>query len=125
LAAAAKTGRAFFVIYHLGPLAPELAGPAAHRAWIHFSDASIGDEPSGVLAAGLARTAARAGSRAAVHVERGLPLELLETLWAAGAALVFLTPPSDDRSLLRPVERRAARRRLPVRAYHLSTSFLP
>jgi hypothetical protein len=60
-----------------------------------------------------------------VHIERGLPLELLEALWDAGAALLFLTPPSDDRSLLRPVERKALRRKLPARAYHLSTAFLP
>jgi hypothetical protein len=54
-----------------------------------------------------------------------LPLELLEELWAAGAVLLFLTPPSDDRSLLRPVELKAARRKLPARAFHLSTAFLP
>ncbi|MBE0711271.1 MAG: hypothetical protein IH583_02725, partial [Candidatus Aminicenantes bacterium] len=65
------------------------------------------------------------GVRAVVRVERGLPLEVLETLWAAGAALLFLTPPSDDRSLLRPVETRAARRKVPARAYFLSTAFLP
>lgn len=125
LAAAAKKGRAYFVIYHVGPLAAGLHGPAERRAWIHFSDASIEDEAGAILAVEIARTATRSGSRAAIHVERGLALELLEGLWAAGAALLFTTPPSDDRSLLRPVERKAARRKLPPRAYRLSTAFLP
>lgn len=125
LAAAAKRGRAYFVIYHVGPLAEGLAGPAGLRAWIHFADEAIADRPGTGLAVEIAKAASRAGSRAVVHIERGLPLELLEALWEAGAALLFLTPPSDDRSLLRPVERKALRRKLPARAFHLSTAFLP
>jgi hypothetical protein len=125
LAAAARKGKAYFVLYHVGPLAADLAAPAGQRAWVHFSDASITAEPEAFLAVEIARAAGRAGSRAVVHVERGLPLELLEGLWAAGAALVFLTPPSDDRSLLRPIERKALRRKLPARAFYLSTAFLP
>jgi hypothetical protein len=125
LAAAAKRGRAFFVIYRIGPLVAELSAPAACRAWIHFSDVAIMDEPGGILAVDIARAAAGAGSRAVIHVERGLPLELLEALWTAGAALLFQTPPSDDRSLLRPIERKTARRKLPARAYRLSTAFMP
>lgn len=125
LAAAAKKGRAFFVIYHVGPLVAELSSLAAGRAWIHFTDESIADETAAVLAVDIARAAAAAGSRAVVHVERGLPIELLEGLWSAGAALLFQTPPSDDRSLLRPIERKAARRKLPPRAYRLSTAFMP
>jgi hypothetical protein len=125
LAAAAKKDRGYLVVYHVGPLDPELAGPAGRRAWVHFSDKDSSDDGWAGLAVGIARAASSAGARAAVHVERGLGLELLEELWAAGAALIFLTPPSDDRSLLRPVESKAARRRLPVRAFHLSTAFLP
>lgn len=125
LAAAAKKGRGYLVVYHLGPPDAGLTGPAARRAWIHFSDRDAGAEDWAGTAAAIARAASASGSRAAVHVERGLALEVLEELWDAGAALLFLTPPSDDRSLLRPVERRAARRRLPARAFHLSTAFLP
>jgi hypothetical protein len=126
LSAAAKKGRGFFVIYHLGPLTPELAGPAAGRAWIHLSDASIEDASSAAMGVAIARAAAAAGSRAAVHIERGLELEVLEALWEAGAALLFQTPPSDDRSLLRPIERKAARqRKLAARAYWITTAFLP
>ena len=38
LAAAAKKGRGYFVVYHAGTLPAELAAPAERRAWVHFSD---------------------------------------------------------------------------------------
>ena len=125
LAAASKSGQGYFVYYHHGPLVLELAGPADRGAWIHFSDRSSADEAWAGLALAIARAAAASGARAAVYIERGLPVELLEELWAAGAALLFLTPPTDDRSLLRPIETRAARRKVSARTYFLSTSFLP
>jgi hypothetical protein len=125
LAAAAKKGRGYLVLYHLGPLVVDLAGLAGLRAWVHFTDRDSADERWAGPAVEIARAASSSGARAAVHVERGLPLRLLEALWDAGAALVFLTPPSDDRSLLRPIERKAARRKLPARAVHLSTAFMP
>jgi hypothetical protein len=125
LAAGTKAGRGYFVYYHHGPLVPELAGPAGRGAWIHFSDRNSADGTWAGLAVEISRAAASAGARAAVYVERGLPLELLEELWTAGGALLFLTPPSDDRSLLGPIERKAAKRKLPPRAFHLSTAFLP
>ena len=125
LAAAAKKGRGFFVAYHTGPLAGDLVALAAGRAWIHVSDEGLGEGAAAALAVEIAAAAAGAGARAVVHVERGLPLEVLDALWAAGAALLFLTAPSDDRSLLRPLELKAARRKLPLRAYRVSTAFLP
>ncbi len=126
LAAAAKRGRGYFVVYHVGPLAEGLVSPAAARAWVHFADASVGDGPAAAaLAVEIAAAADRAGSRAVVHIERGLGLELLGALWEAGAALLFQTPPSDDQSLLRPVEQRAAKRKLPARAFRISTAALP
>jgi len=125
LAAAARAGRGYFVVYHHGPLIPEVAAPAGRGAWVHFSDRSALDEAGAAVAVDVARAAAAKGARAVVHVESGLRLETLEALWDAGAALLFTTPPSDDRSLLRPVERKAARRKLPARAFHLSTAFLP
>jgi len=126
LAAAARKGQGFFVLYHLGPLAAELVGVAAGRAWIHLADASIEDDAAAETAVAIARAAAAAGSRVAVHVERGLALDVLVGLWDAGAALLLQTPPSDDQSLLRPVEQRASReRKLPARAFWISTAFLP
>lgn len=126
LAAAAKRGRGYVVVYHVGPLTEGLVTPAAARAWVHFADGSIGDGPAaGALAVEIAAAADKAGSRAVVHIERGLELELLGSLWEAGAALLFQTPPSDDQSLLRPIEQRAAKRKLPARAFRISTAALP
>jgi len=125
LAAVSKSGRGYFVYYHHGPLSAELALPASRGAWVHLTDGGSAEKTWAGLAAGTARAGAAAGARAVVRVERGLPLEVLEELWTSGAALLFLTPPSDDRSLLRPVETRAAKRKVPARAYYLSTAFLP
>jgi hypothetical protein len=125
LAAVSKSGRGYFVYYHHGPLAAKLDVPAGRGAWVHLTDGSSADETWVGLAAGTARAGAAAGARAVVRVERGLTLEVLEELWAAGATLLFLTPPSDDRSLLRPIETRAAKRKVPARAFYLSTAFLP
>jgi hypothetical protein len=125
LAAVSKSGRGYFVYYHHGPLAAELSLPASRGAWVYLTDEGSAEKTWAGLAAGTARGGAAAGARAVVRVERGLPLEVLEELWAAGAALLFLTPPSDDRSLLRPIETRAAKRKVPARACYLSAAFLP
>jgi hypothetical protein len=125
LAAASKSGRGYFVYYHHGPIAAELSMPASRGAWVHLTDSGSAEEAWAELAAGIASAGAAAGVRAVVRVEHGLPLDVLEELWAAGAALLFLTPPSDDRSRLHPIETRAARRKIPARAFHLSTAFLP
>ncbi len=125
LAEAAREGRAFLVYYHHGPLVADLGALAARRAWVHFSDRSLTDPAAVEVALETAGAAREAGSRAVVTVERGLALADLEGLFEAGAAILFQTPPPDDASLLRPFERKAARRRLPARAYYLSTAFLP
>ncbi len=125
LASAAKRGRGYLVFYRIGPPVDELSGAAGRRAWVHFTDRDSAEEGWTGPALEIARAAVASGVRAVVHVERGLPLDLLEELWGAGAALVFLTPPSDDRSLLRSIERKSSRRKLPERAFHLSTAFLP
>jgi hypothetical protein len=125
LADAAREGRSFLVYYHHGPLGVGLAGLAARRAWVHFTDRSLPGPAAVELGRETARAAREAGSRAVVTVEKGLALADLESLFEAGAAVLFQTPPPDDASLLRPFERKARRRRLPVRAYYLSTTFLP
>lgn len=125
LADAAREGRAFLAYYHHGPLPAELAGLAARGAWVYFSDRSLPGPGAVELALEVARAAREAGSRAVVTVEQGLALADLEGLFESGAAILFQTPPADDASLLRPFERKARLRRLPARAYYLSTTFLP
>jgi hypothetical protein len=125
LAENAAAGRSYFVYYHHGPLTAGLAGLAAAGAWVHFPDRSLGAAGAAGLALEIARGAREAGSRAAVYVETGLPLRVLEGLFAAGAAVLFRTPPGDRESLLRPFEQKARKRVLPARAFYLSTTFLP
>ena len=125
LAEAAREGRSFLVYYHHGPLEEALAGLAARGAWLHFSDKSLPDAGAVELGLEMARSALGAGSRAVVTVERGLALADLERFFGDGAAVLFQTPPPDDASLLRPFERKARLRRLPARAYYLTTTFLP
>jgi hypothetical protein len=125
LAESAALGRGSLVYYHLGPPVPELTGISAAGGWIHLSDRDIPDEEKFALVLETATAAAASGARTAVHVERGLPADKLEGLWAAGAVLLFKTPPSDDASLIRPIERKAVRRRLPARAFYLTTDVLP
>jgi hypothetical protein len=118
-------GRGYFVYYHQGPLAPGLTELASRGAWVHFSDRGLEAGAPTELGLGVIRAARAARSRAAVYVQAGLPLPVLESLFDAGAVLLFQTPPSDRQSLQKPVEQRALRRKLPVRAYYLSTAFLP
>lgn len=123
MAEAARQGRAFLVYYHHGPLEPALVAVAAAGAWIHLTDASLGPDLDAALRADFV-TAARRG-RLAVHVERGLPLDLAESLFESGAVLLFKTTPADYRSRFRPLERRAGRRTLPERAFYMQAEFLP
>ena len=125
LAENAAAGRGYFVYYHHGPLLAELIPLAAAGAWIHLPDRSLNAEGAAGLALEIARGARQAGSRAAVYVETGLPLPVLEGLFASGAAVLFRTPPGDRESLIRPFEQKARKRELPARAFYLSTSFLP
>lgn len=125
IARKAGQGRSFLVYYHHGPLVPEVAKPAALGAWVHFSRRSVPDDDAAGLAGDIARAAAAGGSRAVVTIERPLAHEVLESLWAAGAVLRFLTPPAEARSPLSAIERKAAKRKLPPRAVYLSEIFLP
>jgi hypothetical protein len=124
LAENARAGRSSFAYYHHGPLPQDLAGLAALGAWIHVSDRDLGAPGAADLGQEIARAAGGAGSRIVLYVEAGLPLPVLESLFAAGAAVLFQTPPSDRQSLQKPFEQKARKRELPVRAYYLSTAFL-
>jgi hypothetical protein len=124
LAENARDGRSFFAYYHHGPLTADLAGLAALGAWIHVSDRGLGAPGAADLGLEIARAAGGAGSRIVLYVESGLALPVLESLFAAGAVVLFQTPPSDRQSLQRPFEQKARKRKLPARAFYLSTAFL-
>jgi len=125
LAESVKGGRGYFAYYHHGPLTSDITEVASRGAWVHFSDRSFEAGAPAEPGLALVRAARAAGSRATIYVQAGLPLPFLESLFEAGAVIFFQTPPSDRRSLQKPVERKALRRRLPARAFYLSTAFLP
>jgi hypothetical protein len=125
LAESARDGRAFLVYYHHGPLTEDMIGLAARGAWIHVADRSLEDAGAGGLALDIVRGARSAGSGVALTVHAGLPLAVLESLFAAGAFILLHTPPSDRNSLQRPFEEKAGKRKLPVRASYLTSMFLP
>jgi hypothetical protein len=114
-------GGAAFVLYHHGPIEGGLAELAGQGVWIHASsrDAAI---PEGVPAmADCSRAARRARTGFVLHVENPIDPQALADLSAAGAVLLFKTPPSDYRSPLRPFEEAAAAVRIDPRAFYLFT----
>ncbi len=125
LAAASRRGGSYFVYYHHGAPSPGLEALAGCGAWIHIPDRDIDAAENGESLVAAAAACKSAGSRLVVHVEKGLPIDLLKRMHAAGAHLNFLSPPSGRGSLQKALEDRAANRELPVRAYYLTLSFIP
>lgn len=124
LAAGARRGRNYFVYYHHGRFAPELAGLARRGAWLHLSDRAFDLPAEAERIPELARAAKSGRARLVVRVERGLEPETFAAAFAAGARLLVGSPADDPASPLRPLERRAARRRLPPRAFYIDATFL-
>lgn len=125
LAESAREGGSYLVFYHHGPLTPEIAGLAGLGAWVHASDRELGGEGEAAVLLSAAAGAKKAGSSLVLHVEQGVWPELLEKLRRAGAHLLFKTPPAEEGSPLRLLEKKARRRKLPARAFYLTTAFLP
>jgi hypothetical protein len=114
-------GIAAFVLYHHGPIEVGHAELAGQGVWIHVSSRDVAI-PEGVPAmADCARAARRARTGLVLHVENPIDPQALADLSAAGAVLLFKTPPSDYRSPLRPFEDAAAAMRLDSRAFYLFT----
>jgi len=125
LAAACRKAGSRVVYYHHG--LPEAGLEALARAggWIHLSAEGLDEAAAAALLEDTVRAASAAGSGVVLHLERGLPVETLRGLFKAGAFLLFKIPPSDWKSTLRALERRACRRKLDLRSYYLHTTFLP
>ena len=69
--------------------------------------------------------ASRAGKgEVLLYIEKGMPVRFLGALFDAGAVLLFKTPPSDRRSLMRGLERKAAKRRPDPGSFYMQDAFL-
>jgi hypothetical protein len=125
LAYACRRAGSFFVYYHHGRPTAGLEDVAGNGAWIHLSDQSIGPQKDGQLLSEIVRQAEAAGAGLILHVEKGLELGILRELFKSGAYVLFKTPPSDFRSLLRALETEARKRAPDFRTYYLYSAFLP
>ena len=123
LAETAKAGGGFLVYYHHGALVEDLAGLAASGARIHLSDKALEDKDLD-LATALLEASRAGGGELILYIEKGMPLLFLRKLFDAGAVLFFKTPPSDRRSLMRGLERRAGKRRPASGSFYLQDAFL-
>jgi hypothetical protein len=124
LADACAAGGSRLVIYHHGPLGPEIESLVRRGAWIHVSDASLRSEADVVLLTDCLAAARARGVQLIFHLERNLPLAWLEDIFAAGAFVLFKIPPTDYRSRLRPFEQASKKRRPDFRATYVDATFL-
>lgn len=116
---------AWLVYYHHGPFEENLGWLVRAGAWLHLSDKSLASARDvGSLIEAVAENPRRK-PRVVVHVEQGLAPRQARDLEEAGVFLLFKTAPSDYRSPLYAIEKRANRERLDFRAYYLYPTFLP
>ena len=110
-------------IYHHGAHVPELDGLASAGGHIHLSDKALEEKDLDLMTTLL--EASRAGrGEVLLYIEKGMPVRFLGALFDAGAVLLFKTPPSDRRSLMRGLERKAAKRRPNPASFYLQDAFL-
>jgi len=124
VAASARRGKSPLVYYHHRPLVPWLEDLGREGAWIHVVAPGKDEAADLQLLRRTAAAAAAAGQGLILHVERTLDAFAVEDLLDAGAFGVFERPPADFKSLVRPLENRAARRRPGARAGYLYREFM-
>jgi hypothetical protein len=124
LADDAASGGSVLGYYHHGPAEPWLEELARRGAWIHLDSGVLGTDEGGRWTGDAARAATKAGAGLVLHVESAPSALRLADALDAGAFVVFRTPPSDYRSPLRALEKRAARRRVGRRAGYLYPEFM-
>lgn len=125
LASACRRGSVWLVYYHHGPVDERLGSLIREGAWIHLSDKSLSSPESIILLTDMIKENSGRKVKVVVHIEDGLVLQAILDLERTGAFLFFKTPPSDYKSALYSIEKRATGRRLDFRAYYLYTTFLP
>ena len=125
LAFRCRQGESWLVFYHHGPLDPALTSIAEKGGWIHISDQNRENGNDILFIKDLINIARSNGSNVIMHLEKGLPSDLLEEIMQAGAFVLFKIPPIDYRSPLRQLEKLAKRKSLDPRTYYLHTTLTP
>jgi hypothetical protein len=124
LAYACEKGGSKFGYYHDGTLEPGLEDLARRGAWIHVHVRSVASDADAVFLADCARAGRPSGAGVVLHVDVPIDAARIADLMAAGVHFLFLTPPCDYRSPVRPLEEKARRRPLDPRAYFLYPGFM-
>jgi hypothetical protein len=124
LAYACASGGTRLVYYHHGPLDPALMGLARLGPWIHVAGSALQKEDDVVFLCDLAKAARGRRGNIVLHVENPLALAWISDIFAAGAVVLFQTPPSDYRSPQKPFELRAERQAPDPRSYYLYSAFM-
>jgi hypothetical protein len=113
------------VYYHHGSADSGLVDLARSGGWIHLSDLGLAGDGEPTLLVDISAEAAASGSGLVMHVEKGVPVEIVRDLLEAGAFLLFNTPPAGRGSRLRRVEDEARKKQLDNRSFYLHAFFLP
>jgi hypothetical protein len=116
-----RRGDAAFVLHRHGALEAPHVELAAQGVWINVSSREAALESALPALLDCARAAREAQAGLVLHIENPIEPLVLADLSAAGAFLLFKTPPSDYRSPLRPFEEAAKAVRLENRAFYLFT----
>ncbi len=123
LADACRKGGTRLVFYHAGPADASLAGLSRAGVWLHLDAAAL--DAAGVpFACDLARACRDFGGGLVLHVSANIDPDAFADLFAAGAFVLFHTPPSDYRDPRRALEDRSRRRALPADASYLFSGFM-
>ncbi len=123
LADACRKGGTRLVFYHAGLPDASLAGLSRSGVWLHLDAAAL--EPASVALAGdLAAAARAAGGGLVLHVSETIDPDVFADFFAAGAFVLFHTPPSDYRDPRRELEESARQRPLPPDASYLFSGFM-
>ena len=120
-----RKGSSYLVYYHHGQITPEFVGLGKEGAWIHISDRSVQSEEDNLILIETIAAARSAGTNCVLYIEKGMAFSLLQDAVKSGAVVLFKTAPTDYKSLLRPLEEKAKRKRLDFRATYLYSAFLP
>jgi hypothetical protein len=124
LAYACEKSGSTFAYYHHGALAPGLEDLVRRGVWIHVHVRSLASADDAALLADCARAARPCGAGVVLHMDELVDPVRIADLMEAGVHILFLTPPSDYRSPVRPLEEKARLRPLAPRSYFLYPDFM-
>ena len=124
LASTCRKGGSFLVYYHHGPVEHELEALVRSGAWIHVSDRLLEEAEERVSLVEFIGSISEKRPHFIVHIEKKWEFLPLQDMLSTGVYVLYHTALSDYKSPLRPLEKRAEKRKLDFRTYYLYPDFL-